>query len=137
MPFRRRDKDQLGDGFLEIRSTVNRVSRPAAFARDRPAEAARLRVESDMSGWPYPPASLRGRRLTSPPLTYGRIERSCQRDRILVPTIGALGLLAASAIASTADEGGNLTDFSSITPVIGSAVGVVNDRGIKGGACRG
>jgi hypothetical protein len=32
-----------------------------------------------------------------------------------------------------ADEGGNLTDFSSMTPVTGTAVGAVNDRGIKGG----
>ena len=53
--------------------------------------------------------------------------------RILVPTIGAVGLLVASAAASMADEGGNLTDFSSMTPVTGSAVGAVNDRGIKGG----
>ena len=48
-------------------------------------------------------------------------------------TIGALGLLAASAAPSAADEGGNLTDFSSMTPVTGAAVGTVNDRGIKGG----
>lgn len=53
--------------------------------------------------------------------------------RVLVLTIGALGLLAASAAPSAADEGGNLTDFSSMTPVTGAAVGTVNDRGIKGG----
>jgi len=53
--------------------------------------------------------------------------------RVLVLAIGALGLLAASAVPSAADEGGNLTDFSSMTPVTGSAVGTVNDRGIKGG----
>ena len=53
--------------------------------------------------------------------------------RVLVLAIGALGLLAASAAPSAADEGGNLTDFSSMTPVTGSAVGTVNDRGIKGG----
>ncbi len=53
--------------------------------------------------------------------------------RILLTAIGALGLLAASAAPSMADEGGNLTDFSSMTPVTGSAVGAVNDRGIKGG----
>ncbi len=57
--------------------------------------------------------------------------RSC--IRILLAAVGALGLLVASAGSSTADEGGNLTDFSSMTPVTGSAVGVVNDRGIKGG----
>jgi len=53
--------------------------------------------------------------------------------RVLVLTIGALGLLAASTAPSAADEGGNLTDFSSMTPVTGAAVGTVNDRGIKGG----
>lgn len=53
--------------------------------------------------------------------------------RILMTAVGAVGLLAASAAPSLADEGGNLTDFSSMTPVTGSAVGVVNDRGIKGG----
>lgn len=53
--------------------------------------------------------------------------------RVLVLTIGALGLLAVGAAPSMADEGGNLTDFSSMTPVTGAAVGVVNDRGIKGG----
>ncbi len=53
--------------------------------------------------------------------------------RVLVLTIGALGLLVASAAPSAADEGGNLTDFSSMTPVTGAAVGTVNDRGIKGG----
>jgi hypothetical protein len=53
--------------------------------------------------------------------------------RVLVPAIGALGLLAASAASAGADEGGNLTDFSSMTPVTGAAVGTVNDRGIKGG----
>jgi hypothetical protein len=47
--------------------------------------------------------------------------------------IGAFGLLAASAAPALADEGGNLTDFSSMTPVTGAAVGAVNDRGIKGG----
>src|SRR5215471_20773471 len=53
--------------------------------------------------------------------------------RVLVLAIGALGLLAASAAPAAADEGGNLTDFSSMTPVTGAAVGTVNDRGIKGG----
>ena len=53
--------------------------------------------------------------------------------RALVTTIGALGLLAASAVPALADEGGNLTDFSTMTPVTGSAVGAVNDRGITGG----
>jgi hypothetical protein len=53
--------------------------------------------------------------------------------RTLTIAIGALGLLAASAVPAAADEGGNLTDFSTMTPVTGSAVGTVNDRGIRGG----
>lgn len=53
--------------------------------------------------------------------------------KTLVATVGAAGLLAASAIPALADEGGNLTDFSTMTPVTGSAVGAVNDRGIPGG----
>src|SRR5215471_8623469 len=53
--------------------------------------------------------------------------------RVLVLAIGALGLLAAFAAPAAADEGGNLTDFSTMTPVTGTAVGTVNDRGIKGG----
>ena len=39
--------------------------------------------------------------------------------RILVPTIGVLGLLAVPAVRALADEGGNLTDFSTMTPVTG------------------
>jgi len=53
--------------------------------------------------------------------------------RTLITAIGALGLLAAFSGPALADEGGNLTDFSTMTPVTGSAVGAVNDRGIKGG----
>ena len=53
--------------------------------------------------------------------------------RVLALTIGAFGLLAVTATPSAADEGGNLTDFSSMTPVTGASVGTVNDRGIKGG----
>ena len=53
--------------------------------------------------------------------------------RTLTTAIGAVGLLAAFAVPAVADEGGNLTDFSTMTPVTGSAVGAVNDRGIKGG----
>jgi hypothetical protein len=53
--------------------------------------------------------------------------------RTLITAIGAIGLLAAFAVPAAADEGGNLTDFSTMTPVTGTAVGTVNDRGIKGG----
>ena len=41
--------------------------------------------------------------------------------RTLITVIGALGLLAAFALPAAADEGGNLTDFSSMTPVTGSS----------------
>src|SRR5215467_12253200 len=60
-------------------------------------------------------------------LAMGRFVRS------LTIAIGALGLLAVFAVPAVADERGNLTDFSTMTPVTGSAVGTVNDRGIKGG----
>jgi hypothetical protein len=53
--------------------------------------------------------------------------------RVLVTAITVLGLLGASAAPALADEKGNLTDFSSMTPVTGAAVGTFNDRGIKGG----
>ena len=53
--------------------------------------------------------------------------------RVLVTAITVLGLLGASAAPAMADEKGNLTDFSSMTPVTGAAVGTINDRGIKGG----
>ena len=53
--------------------------------------------------------------------------------RLLVTAATVLGLLAASAAPTFADEKGNLTDFSSMTPVTGAAVGTFNDRGIKGG----
>src|SRR5712692_3204641 len=53
--------------------------------------------------------------------------------RVLVTAIAVLGLLGASAAPGFADEKGNLTDFSSMTPVTGAAVGTINDRGVKGG----
>ena len=53
--------------------------------------------------------------------------------RVLVTAITVLGLLGASAAPAFADEKGNLTDFSSMTPVTGGAVNTFNDRGIKGG----
>jgi hypothetical protein len=53
--------------------------------------------------------------------------------RTLITAVAALGLLATSAVAALADEGGNVTDFSTMTPVTGAAVGAVNDRGITGG----
>lgn len=53
--------------------------------------------------------------------------------KTLIAIVGALGVLAASAGLALADEGGNVTDFSTMTPVTGSAVGTVNDRGLTGG----
>jgi hypothetical protein len=53
--------------------------------------------------------------------------------RLVVTTVCVAGLVAASAAPTLADEKGNLTDFSSMTPVTGGAVGTINDRGIKGG----
>jgi hypothetical protein len=51
----------------------------------------------------------------------------------LLGAAGALSLLIGSAGAASADEGGTLLTFTSMTPVTGSAVGAVNDRGIVGG----
>lgn len=51
----------------------------------------------------------------------------------LLGAAGALSLLIGSAGAASADEGGTLLAFTSMTPVTGPAVGTVNDRGITGG----
>jgi hypothetical protein len=53
--------------------------------------------------------------------------------RPLIAAVAALGLSATFVTPARADEGGNLTDFSAMSPVTGSAVGAVNDRGIVGG----
>jgi hypothetical protein len=53
--------------------------------------------------------------------------------RTLIAAVGVLVLFATLVTPARADEGGNLTDFSTMTPVTGSAVGAVNDRGITGG----
>ena len=54
--------------------------------------------------------------------------------RFVVGAVGALSLTAAGTIAVGADTGGNqFVEFDSMTPVTGSAVNAVNDRGIKGG----
>jgi hypothetical protein len=48
--------------------------------------------------------------------------------------VGAMSLAAAGTLTVGADAGGNqFVEFDSMTPVTGSAVGAVNDRGIKGG----
>jgi len=53
--------------------------------------------------------------------------------RLLVGALGSLTLVGVGTIGVAAHEGGTLVEFHSMTPVTGSAVGVVNDRGIKGG----
>jgi hypothetical protein len=52
--------------------------------------------------------------------------------RLLVGAIGALTLVGAGTVGVGASES-RLIEFDSMTPVTGSAVGTVNDRGIKGG----
>lgn len=54
--------------------------------------------------------------------------------RLLVAGVGALSLVGAGTVSAAADEGGGtLIEFDSMTPVTGTAVGTVNDRGIRGG----
>lgn len=53
--------------------------------------------------------------------------------KFFVGVIGALSLAGMAPISANADEGGTITEFDTMTPVTGSAVGAVNDRGIKGG----
>jgi len=54
--------------------------------------------------------------------------------RFLVAGIGALSLVGAGTISVAADgRGDRLIEFDSMTPITGSAVGAVNDRGITGG----
>lgn len=52
--------------------------------------------------------------------------------RLFVGAIGALTLVGAGA-SGVGAQGDTLVAFDSMTPVTGSAVGAVNDRGIKGG----
>jgi hypothetical protein len=53
--------------------------------------------------------------------------------RVLVASIGAVSLIGAGAVGAGAHDRGTLVEFDSMTPVSGSAVGTVNDRGITGG----
>ena len=53
--------------------------------------------------------------------------------RLLIATLAALSLVGAGSAAGLAHESGSLTEFDSMTPVTGTAVNTVNDRGIKGG----
>lgn len=53
---------------------------------------------------------------------------------LLAGVMGAMSMLGLSDVSAGADGGGDrLVSFDSMTPVTGSAVGTVNDRGIKGG----
>lgn len=51
----------------------------------------------------------------------------------LVALVGAMSLVVGGGAVVSAHEGGTLLEFDSMTPVTGSAVGAVNDRGITGG----
>ena len=51
----------------------------------------------------------------------------------LVALLGAASLVVGSAVAASAHPSPDLVSFDSMTPVTGSAVGTVNDRGIVGG----
>jgi hypothetical protein len=53
--------------------------------------------------------------------------------RLLVGVLGAATLVGVASTGVAAHEGRTLVEFDSMTPVTGSAVGAVNDRGIKGG----
>lgn len=52
---------------------------------------------------------------------------------VLVALVGAASLVVGSAAAASAHPSPDLVSFDSMTPVTGSAVGTVNDRGIVGG----
>jgi len=47
--------------------------------------------------------------------------------------LGAASLVVGGGAVASADDGDSLFQFESMTPVTGSAVGAVNDRGLTGG----
>ncbi len=53
--------------------------------------------------------------------------------RFFVAGIGALGVLGAGALPTSADENGTVISFQSMTPITGAAVGAVDDRGLTAG----
>ncbi|HET9781910.1 MAG TPA: hypothetical protein VFR33_09030 [Candidatus Dormibacteraeota bacterium] len=53
--------------------------------------------------------------------------------RFLVGILGALGLVGLATASVGADEGGTVIHYTSMTPITGSLVGAVNDRGLTGG----
>lgn len=53
--------------------------------------------------------------------------------RFLVGILGALSLVGVSTASVGADEGGTVLHYTSMTPITGSLVNAVNDRGLKSG----
>jgi hypothetical protein len=53
--------------------------------------------------------------------------------RFLVAVVAAVGIVGAGSVSVSAHDRGTLVDFDSMTPVTGTAVGVMNARGITGG----
>lgn len=53
--------------------------------------------------------------------------------KLLVAAVGAVSLVGAGSATVLANESHKLLQFDSMTPVKGSAVGMVNHRGITGG----
>jgi hypothetical protein len=51
----------------------------------------------------------------------------------LAALLGAASLVVGGGAVASADEGDSFLQFTSMTPVTGSAVGAVNDRGLTGG----
>lgn len=56
-----------------------------------------------------------------------------QLRRGLLALLGAASLVVGSAAVASAHSSSELVEFDSMTPVTGSAVGAVNERGITGG----
>ena len=56
-----------------------------------------------------------------------------QLRRGLLALLGAASLVIGSGAVASAHSSSELLEFDSMTPVTGSAVGAVNDRGITGG----
>jgi hypothetical protein len=53
--------------------------------------------------------------------------------KLFLVALSALSLVALGSATALAEDGHNIVQFSSMTPVTGAAVGAVNDRGLVGG----
>jgi hypothetical protein len=53
--------------------------------------------------------------------------------KLLVAAVSALSVVAAGSATVLAHDDHNIMRFGSMTPVVGAAVGAVNDRGLAGG----